>query len=176
VPAHPNENCCGTPWPLTPTAAARRSAAPRKTSPRSAWLTSPGLRSRSSPTSPTLSTGRCHRPKEKKRGTHPSLCHGTKKPRLFAGLESLDAYLASAEPLASPVEKLFQGAIADALAHPGQLAMLGRLAGAPSRTRITRGPKSSRDALDPSTQRLCENLTDLVISRPRFSPRLCRTT
>ena len=36
-------------------------------------------------------------------------------------------------PLGSPAEKLFQGPIADALTHVGQLAMLRRLAGAPVR-------------------------------------------
>jgi len=51
--------------------------------------------------------------------------------RFFAALEALDDYLASDEPLAVPVEKLFQGAIADALTHTGQLAMLRRIAGAP---------------------------------------------
>lgn len=51
--------------------------------------------------------------------------------RFFAALEALDAYLASKAPLAAPAEKLFQGAIADALTHTGQLAILRRLAGAP---------------------------------------------
>jgi len=51
--------------------------------------------------------------------------------RFFAALEALDAYLASDAPLAAPASKLFQGAIADALTHTGQLAMLRRLAGAP---------------------------------------------
>lgn len=50
--------------------------------------------------------------------------------RFFAALERFDAYLASDAPLATPPERLFQGAIADALTHVGQLAMLRRLAGA----------------------------------------------
>ena len=50
--------------------------------------------------------------------------------RFFAALQRLDDYLASDEPLAVTPERLFQGAIADALAHVGQLAMLRRLAGA----------------------------------------------
>jgi hypothetical protein len=53
--------------------------------------------------------------------------------RFFAGLRSLDEYLASDAPLACPPEKLFQGAIADALTHIGQIAMLRRLAGSPVR-------------------------------------------
>jgi len=45
----------------------------------------------------------------------------------------LDAYLASDAPLYAPAEKLFQGPIADALTHVGQLATRRRLAGAPVR-------------------------------------------
>ncbi|PYX61669.1 MAG: hypothetical protein DMG73_02765 [Acidobacteria bacterium] len=53
--------------------------------------------------------------------------------RFFAALKSFDDCLASAEPLHAPPEKLFQGPIADALTHVGQIAMLRRLAGAPIR-------------------------------------------
>jgi len=53
--------------------------------------------------------------------------------RFFTGLEAFDAYLRSAKPLTSPAEKLFQGPIADAFTHIGQIAMLRRLAGAPVR-------------------------------------------
>jgi hypothetical protein len=53
--------------------------------------------------------------------------------RFFAALQKLDEYLASTEPLGFPTEKLFQGPIADALTHVGQIAMLRRLAGAPVR-------------------------------------------
>jgi hypothetical protein len=51
--------------------------------------------------------------------------------RFFAALTALDQYLASDEPLAVPEEQLFQGPVADALTHVGQLAMLRRMAGAP---------------------------------------------
>jgi hypothetical protein len=51
--------------------------------------------------------------------------------RFFSSLKKLDDYLASPEPLHSPAEGLFQGPIADALTHIGQLAMLRRLAGCP---------------------------------------------
>jgi hypothetical protein len=51
--------------------------------------------------------------------------------RFFSALQSFDDYLASAEPLHAPAEKLFQGPIADALTHVGQLAMLRRMAGVP---------------------------------------------
>ncbi len=51
--------------------------------------------------------------------------------RFFAALQAFENYLASDLPLQCPPEKLFQGAIADALTHTGQLAMLRRLAGAP---------------------------------------------
>jgi len=53
--------------------------------------------------------------------------------RFFSALAAFDAYLASSEPLAVPAEKLFQGPIADALTHVGQIALLRRLAGAPIR-------------------------------------------
>ncbi|HXD49647.1 MAG TPA: hypothetical protein VN600_12775 [Gemmatimonadaceae bacterium] len=49
--------------------------------------------------------------------------------RFFAEVAAFDAYLAGADPLVIPAEKLFQGPIADALWHAGQLAMLRRLAG-----------------------------------------------
>jgi len=53
--------------------------------------------------------------------------------RFFAALAALDDYLASDAPLQAPAERLFQGPVADALTHVGQLAMLRRLAGAPTR-------------------------------------------
>jgi hypothetical protein len=49
--------------------------------------------------------------------------------RFFAALTAFDDYLASNDQLHTAPEKLFQGAIADALTHVGQLAMLRRLAG-----------------------------------------------
>ena len=51
--------------------------------------------------------------------------------RFFAALEAFDRRLASGEPPAVSEEHLFQGPIADALTHTGQLAMLRRLAGCP---------------------------------------------
>jgi len=53
--------------------------------------------------------------------------------RFFRCLAALDARLASEAPLGISVEKLFQGPIADALTHVGQIAMLRRLAGVPVR-------------------------------------------
>ncbi len=53
--------------------------------------------------------------------------------RFFEALARFDAYLASEDPLAVLPEKLFQGPIADALTHVGQLAMLRRMAGVPMR-------------------------------------------
>jgi hypothetical protein len=50
--------------------------------------------------------------------------------RFHACLSRFDDYLASAEPLACSLERLFQGPIADALTHVGQIAMLRRMAGA----------------------------------------------
>jgi hypothetical protein len=51
--------------------------------------------------------------------------------RFFAALKKFDDFLASSEPLQAPPEKLFQGPIADALTHVGQIAILRRLAGEP---------------------------------------------
>lgn len=53
--------------------------------------------------------------------------------RFFAELKRFDSYLASNAPMAAPAEKLFQGPIADALTHVGQIALLRRTAGAPVR-------------------------------------------
>lgn len=53
--------------------------------------------------------------------------------RFFAALSAFDEFLASDLPLACPAEKLFQGPIADALTHVGQITLLRRCAGAPMR-------------------------------------------
>jgi hypothetical protein len=53
--------------------------------------------------------------------------------RFFDALAAFDTFLASSSPLYAPVDRLFQGPIADALTHTGQLAMLRRLAGSPAR-------------------------------------------
>jgi hypothetical protein len=49
--------------------------------------------------------------------------------RFFKTLQAFDDYLASDAPLAASPEKLFQGPVADALTHTGQLAILRRMAG-----------------------------------------------
>jgi hypothetical protein len=51
--------------------------------------------------------------------------------RFFAALQKFDDYLASNQPLQAPCEKLFQGPVADALTHVGQISILRRLAGEP---------------------------------------------
>jgi hypothetical protein len=51
--------------------------------------------------------------------------------RFFGGLEAFDRRLASGEPLGVEPERLFQGPVADALTHVGQIAMLRRMAGCP---------------------------------------------
>ena len=51
--------------------------------------------------------------------------------RFFAAMKKFDDYLASEKPLNVSDEKLFQGPIADALTHVGQIAMLRRMAGCP---------------------------------------------
>jgi hypothetical protein len=54
--------------------------------------------------------------------------------RLFAALKSFDDFLASNSAVDAPLEKQFQGPVADALTHVGQLAMLRRLARAPMKS------------------------------------------
>ena len=52
--------------------------------------------------------------------------------RFFDALQRLDQQLAS-QPLQCKAERLFQGPIADALTHVGQIAILRRIAGTPMR-------------------------------------------
>lgn len=51
--------------------------------------------------------------------------------RFHQSLEAFDQFLASEAELKVPLEKIFQGPIADALTHVGQLNLLRRMAGAP---------------------------------------------
>jgi len=53
--------------------------------------------------------------------------------RFYTLLATFDARLAASASLGHPAERLFQGPVADALAHMGQIAMLRRMAGAPIR-------------------------------------------
>ncbi len=53
--------------------------------------------------------------------------------RFFRALAALDSRLATDADLGWAPEEIFQGPIADALTHVGQLAMLRRLAGSPVR-------------------------------------------
>ena len=53
--------------------------------------------------------------------------------RFFRALQAFDERLAASEELGHTADKIFQGPIADALTHTGQLMMLRRMAGAPVR-------------------------------------------
>jgi hypothetical protein len=53
--------------------------------------------------------------------------------RFFTALARLDARLASDAPLGFTEQQLFQGPIADALTHVGQITMLRRMFGSPVR-------------------------------------------
>jgi hypothetical protein len=72
--------------------------------------------------------------------------------RFHAALGALDAYLASEAPLHVPAEEVFQGPVADALTHVGQIALLRRLAQAPirgenyARAEIVAGRTGSKQA------------------------------
>jgi hypothetical protein len=69
--------------------------------------------------------------------------------RFHASLRSFDDYLASDCELNASCERIFQGPIADALTHVGQIAMLRRIAGGPikgenySRAKIATGRVSA---------------------------------
>jgi len=51
--------------------------------------------------------------------------------RFFAALKQFDDFMASSEPVQASIEKIFQGPVADALTHVGQINILRRLAQAP---------------------------------------------
>lgn len=61
------------------------------------------------------------------------LLWGQEVARFYDALNTLDTCLASDAALGRPCEQIFQGPVADAFAHLGQLAMLRRLAGQPVR-------------------------------------------
>ena len=70
--------------------------------------------------------------------------------RFHKALTAFDKYLASDAKLAASTERLFQGPVADALTHVGQIAMLRRIAGEPikgenySRAKIEAGRVGAR--------------------------------
>ncbi len=72
--------------------------------------------------------------------------------RFFRTLQAFDDELASGRPIQYELTRLFQGPIADALTHTGQLAMLRRLSGFPmkgesyNRADITIGRVGSEQA------------------------------
>jgi hypothetical protein len=74
------------------------------------------------------------------------------KARFFSTLKAFDDYLASDQPMHAAAEPLFQGPIADALTHVGQIAMMRRLAGSPCRgenffvAQVTAGQVSAEQA------------------------------
>ena len=69
---------------------------------------------------------------------------GKEVERFHAALKSFDDYLASDGELDATCERLFQGPIADALTHVGQIAMLRRIAGEPMK-----GENYSRAKIEP---------------------------
>ena len=52
--------------------------------------------------------------------------------RFYTSLAALDAYIGSDAPIHAEIPRLLAGPIADALTHVGQLALLRRMAGAPT--------------------------------------------
>jgi len=53
--------------------------------------------------------------------------------RFFRTVQAFDQFLEGSEPLGASPESLFQGPVADALTHVGQISLLRRLAGGPVR-------------------------------------------
>jgi len=51
--------------------------------------------------------------------------------RFFTALKNFDDFVASGAAVEDSLEKLFQGPVADAFTHVGQIAMLRRMAGSP---------------------------------------------
>jgi hypothetical protein len=76
--------------------------------------------------------------------------------RFHAAVTKFDDYLASDQPLNVSAEKLFQGPVADALTHVGQINYLRRLAGAPVRGENYSSAKIEAGRLGPeqSTERV----------------------
>ncbi len=75
--------------------------------------------------------------------------------RIFGTMARLDVRLANGSP-GNPATQIFQGPIADALTHVGQLAMLRRMAGVPVRAESYARAEieAGRVGLDQSTQRV----------------------
>ena len=78
--------------------------------------------------------------------------------RFFAAVKALDDHVAAGEPIHCELTRLYQGPIADALTHTGQLAMLRRLAGCPMK-----GESYNRATITPGRIGL-----DQVPPDPRF--------
>jgi hypothetical protein len=55
------------------------------------------------------------------------------KQRFYRSLKAFDTYLCLGAPIHAELERLLQGPVIDALTHVGQIAMLRRLAGCPTR-------------------------------------------
>jgi len=68
---------------------------------------------------------------EKKWNDSKPLPWGEEVNRFFTALKKFDDYLASDAPLQASLENLFQGPVADAFTHSGQIGILRRMAGAP---------------------------------------------
>ncbi|HEY0460466.1 MAG TPA: hypothetical protein VGC97_15125 [Pyrinomonadaceae bacterium] len=63
----------------------------------------------------------------------PPLTWELESERFFATVQAFDAFLASDKKIDKPIEKLFQGPVADALTHIGQINILRRVFDAPVR-------------------------------------------
>ena len=111
--------------------AARRCAGYRQALRRSAVTIRLARQRGSWRTSATSTTGRCRRRRAPRRGTTRHRSNGIARSSASTRRSSSSMHTwALDSPLAVSDQQLFQGAIADSLAHVGQLAILRRLGGA----------------------------------------------
>jgi len=130
--ADPNVRMLRHTWRPLPIVAGRRCAERRRNSPNSVSCRTRARPLRSSRTSAIFSIGRFPWRVGSRNGTIRSPWHGKRKSRVFhETLRAFDEYLASGKSLACSTEMLFQGPVADALTHVGQLTILRRAAGTP---------------------------------------------
>ena len=92
---------------------------------------------------------------------------GQEVARFYDGLSTLDSCLAADAPLGRPCEQIFQGPVADALAHVGQLAMLRRFAGQP-----VRGENYAAAQIEPGRVGFQQSVTRMEFDRENATGRI----
>ena len=98
--------------------------------------------------------------------------------RFYQLLAELDGLRASEETIQAPMERLFQGPIADALTHVGQIAMMRRMAGLPMRGEnyfVARDRSRTRSVMSRSPRRenSCNLLGGRLLAHPFHHRKSC---